>query len=518
MADSENVATPSAAHKEQEPNWKLCDDVVQGTRHFRSVATQYVPRNEVESLDDYRARVGRTDLYNGLRRTVRGLTGLAFRQNPRLGNDVSPAFVEEWEDIDNAGTHGDLFARAVFSDGMLHGHSAILVDYPIIETGVVRTLADEQALKIRPYWVHFTAANILSWRYTYEYGRMILTQIVLRQRVLRDAGAYGSTYVYLYRVFRRIVLETGPVVQYECWAQALRETSTGANLPSRYEPTGAPELEKQGIVAKQTEIPVAVFYAGEQYAPFVSEPPLLDLAYQNIAHFNVLSDHRHALHVASVPLLCFKGRRGDGAEALISPKYGFDVDVNGDIWYAEHTGAAIGQTRQELQDIEMRMASLGLALLARETPPERETATAKLIDKTEQDSALAVAVRNLSDTLERAAQFHEVYRDGVSGSIELNADYTSLSLDATAVTTFSTLVTNGQLSLETLWAILMQGGVLPEEFDPEKERELLNAAAGSAFTPIVRDLETIQKAAQDEQAGATTDATEPEPSGDTDAD
>jgi hypothetical protein len=104
------------------------------------------------------------------------------------------------------------------------------------------------------------------------------------------------------------------------------------------------------------------------------------------------------------------------------------------------------------------MAALGLSMLQNETRAA-ETAEAKRMDKSEQDSALAVAARGLQDCLERALQFHAQYMGLTDGTIEVNQEFEHLTLDSTQITAYSQLHQAGQISLDTLWAMLEDGNV-----------------------------------------------------------
>ena len=50
------------------------------------------------------------------------------------------------------------------------------------------------------------------------------------------------------------------------------------------------------------EIPLVTIYSGKT-ENLVSKPPLLDIAYLNLAHFQRQADLIHSLHVASQPML-----------------------------------------------------------------------------------------------------------------------------------------------------------------------------------------------------------------------
>jgi hypothetical protein len=84
----------------------------------------------------------------------------------------------------------------------------------------------------------------------------------------------------------------------------------------------------------------------------------------------------------------------------------------------------------------------------------------------------------LQDGAERALGFHAKYMkmdDG--GSITINRDFENLTLTPQQVTALSALVRDGHLTIETLWKMLQDGNVLPDDFDEIAERGQLDAEA-----------------------------------------
>ena len=75
---------------------------------------------------------------------------------------------------------------------------------------------------------------------------------------------------------------------------------------------------------------------------------------------------------------------------------------------------------------------------------------------------LALAVRRLLDDPIALASF------GESARRRARAEF---SVDAQLIDSYSRLVSSGQLSLETLWLSLQEGGALPESFDIQVERQ-----------------------------------------------
>jgi hypothetical protein len=130
----------------------------------------------------------------------------------------------------------------------------------------------------------------------------------------------------------------------------------------------------------------------------ITQPPLMDLAWLNIAHWQSSSDQRHILHIARVPILFAKGMDASDSQIEIGPnRIIIAEDNSADIKFVEHSGAAIAAGHQDLLDLEEKMAVMGLDLIARR--PGQPTATEKAIDHAQSNAFLHMLVDDLRDHL-----------------------------------------------------------------------------------------------------------------------
>jgi hypothetical protein len=477
VGTNDTATFTSPFYAEMAPRWALCRDVNLGTEAIRREGANYLLQTPGETDEEFAIRVERTEIFPAFKETVKGLTGMVFRKDPQLQEDVPAKLRLMWENIDGAGTHGAVFARRVFADAMTTGHAGILVDMPVVAeigAGAQLSIAEESARGIRPYFVHVTAEQIVNWHTEIIGGRVVLTLLVLREVTTEPSGLFATITVTRFRAFRRDKI-TG-VVTFSIWTWGGDESD--------------PELESEGVLKNCRAIPFALVYTGDRLAVLRSLPPLLDLAYTNIAHAQVLSDRRTSIHMSSVPLLVFKGRSrpmpdpnnpAAEEEQIIGPNTGIDVDKDGDVKYVEHAGHALGEAREELRDIEKRMSSQGLAMLQADTRAA-ETAEAKRIDKAQQDASLSSAARSMQDCIEESLAFAaEFIGEKTGGSCEIDREFESTVMDAPRIAAISAMQIAGQISLRTMWTMLQTGGVLPEELDPELEMaRILSEGASTA--------------------------------------
>lgn len=485
-ASDDLPSTKSVAAQKQESALSVVRDLWGGTEAVRDAATVYLPKASGEEPNDYRNRLARSVFHNFFRRTVEGLCGLVFRKDPALGEDVPPqiAGTEDepghWENIDLAGTHGAVFAHQLMIDAETAGHAAILVEYPKTPEGVRLTLADEAPL--RPYWVPIKKDDIISWRTTVENGRTILTQLVVRECSYEPVGRFSEAKAERFRVFYRD--ETG--VHWQLLAIT----------PSKDVVT-----IDEGSYPTQDEIPVAEVVTSGSMSMFESAPPLLDLAYLNIAHYQMWSDYNWSIHKTCVPFIFGAGipEARDinghplplevGANTAI-----VSADANASLQYVAHSGESLSSVKGALDDLKSDIGALGLAMLAPQTR-QAETAEAKRLDKSTSDSALAVTARGLQDGLERALGFHAKYLgldDG--GSVEVNRDYEGLLMDAPVMQAYAQLVQAGFPSMPVLKALQQGGRIADDENLEELELLWMSGAAAQQAEAAARQAELRQDA------------------------
>jgi hypothetical protein len=469
LSTNDLPSTRSKTSKRQQHAVQIMRDLWGGTEAVREAGSTYLPRAPGETSQNYSNRLARSVFFNATRRTIEGLCGLIFRKDPVPGDDVPDQIRDHLENIDNEGTHFDVFCRDLAADALTAGHAAILVEYP--KTGGDLTRADEINLNARPYWVPIRKEDIMSWRTIKENGARVLTQLVLRETSMVPDGVFGEKAQTLYRVLYR---EDGVV---------------GFRLLAITEQNAIAVVD-EGTYTTQTEIPVAEIGTNGSESLFDSTPPLLDLGYLNIAHYQQWSDYAFSIHKTNVPFLFGAGipeskdENGVPIPLVVGANTSvMSSDSQAKMEYVSHDGAALGSSKAALDDLKSDMGTLGLAMLA---PQKRaaETAEAKRLDKSTSDSALSVSARALQDGIENALGFHARYMNlETGGSVTINRDFEGLLMDAPVMSAFAQLVQAGFPPMPVLQA-LQQGGRIEQDADLEElEAEWMMGQALNAALP-----------------------------------
>ena len=427
----DNVRVHGLAAQRQSYNWQMISDILGGTPAMRRAAQRWLPREEKESEKAYAIRLERSFFYNAFRRAAKLLSSHPFSKPVQMSKQL-PARLQPWlDDIDLQGSHFDVFALRAFFSAVCYGQTHILVDMPPRPESEV-SLADQRRNARRPYFVEIAAHQVLGFRYEMQLGRPVLTQLRILETVQAPAGNFADTEVEQVRV-----LYPGA---YELWQK----------IKDKWEVIGGGELTLK-------KIPLVTLTTGEPLGFMEAQPPLMDLALENLAHWQSSSDQRHILHVARVPILFASGipaQEGENQQLVVSPNALITApDKDASLRYVEHTGAAINAGHQDILDIENRMAVLALEPLVRRD--NDTSATESILNAEGHYADLNAMVRNCEDAFTAALDLmSEWMGDAVPTRTErlvtLNTDFAIGADAASDLTALLQLRTQRQITQETL--------------------------------------------------------------------
>ena len=455
--DPKSPATTSAAYDRMGPDWKMVTTLLGGTRAMREAGHEYLPQHPEESDENYQVRLLATTLLNRFEQTLVNLASKPFIKPVKLGEDV-PEIIEDGilTDVDLQGNNIDVFLGRWFKEGLAKALCYVLVDFPKVlpkADGTARTLADDRAQKLRPYWVMIRPECVLYMRSETIDGAEVLTHVRIRETSMEADGFAEKS------VERIRVLEPGWVQLYH------KEQVKGQDawILDEEWPTGL------------GYIPLVTFYANREELG-AGKPPLIDLAHLNVAHWQSTSEQRHSLTVARFPILACSGASAEDSDPItIGPdKVLYNPDASGKFYYVEHTGAGIEAGRKDLEDLERQMDSFGAEFL--KDKPGTVTATARALDGAESTSDLAAMVTKFQDAVALALDYTAVWLGlDYGGTVELVKDWNAGIDDNSVLTAAAGARISRDISREAYLNVLISRKVLPETFDLEADKDLLDA-------------------------------------------
>lgn len=461
------MAGVTTTHREYNDNlelWQRCSDVESGQRAMHRAGEKYLPKNGAESDEDYKSRLARSDFFNAFYRTVSGLSGMAFRKDPAI--ELPGAMDGYLIDIDLAGTTLITMAKGIVEDVLEYGRIGLLVDHPprpenvaAISQAVADTLGLRPALKV------YDAKAIINWRTTRLGNRTILQRVVLREEHEVEKDEFEADCVTRYRV-----LDLDDAGQYR---QRVFERKDDKDI--LVEGPIYPQMNG----AAMAEIPFRIL--GVNGMGFdCEEPPLIDLVDANIAHYQVNSDMRVAMHFG-VPTFYITGyvQGDDEAPLVVGSRTAIVLpDPNAKVGFAEPEGAMIPQMAAAIKELEQRMAILGARMIADETR-QAETLGATEIKREGEYSVMASITLAVSDAITWAL---EAMRDwaGIGGDVvfAITREFNPRGLSAQDLTAIFAGVQQGLISEREAFDLMQRGDIIDGAKDFETHQEETQQSAG----------------------------------------
>lgn len=448
------IDSTSAAYNDMSGNWPLIKALMGGTLQMRANGKTYLPQWPNESTDSYRARLATATLYPAFKRTAKVLASKPFSKALTLSDNV-PARIVPWlDDADLQGRNLQAFLFEVMKDCVSYGISGVLVDYPKAQG--ISTVADEKMAGVRPYFVHYPPGTVIGWRSERINGVETLTQLRLKETILEPSGEFGEEIIEQIRVLTPGAWQIWRKVKFKDWTLYDEGTTT------------------------LNQIPFVPFY-GDRTGFMTGESPLVELAYQNVEHYQSSSDQQTILHVARVPILTIIGAN-DETEITIGAASAAKLPIGSDLKFVEHSGAAISAGRQALLDLEERMRQTGAELLVMK--PGQATATEIYSDDEANKCDLQRITENFEDAVDQLLQYMADWvGEPEGGNVSLFKDFGAATLSDASAQLLLTANQSGKISDQTLVNEYKRRGILAADTDFETEQERI-AEQGPALGTI----------------------------------
>ena len=442
--------------------WEIMKAVTEGTEYLRENSEAFLPLEPREDYDAYLARVNRSVFSPFTQRLIRAATGLVLRKPITLTGD--PYWTEMFKmDVDGCKSDLDEYARRILMCSLTYGQSHILVDYPA-PSGAL-SLAEERQQNRRPYWIEVDPTNLYGWRLDREsnYGNLIQARIA-EKAVLPD-GDFGE------KVYDQIrVIEPGRYRVFRKKEQIEEMYDVSDNSVTGNFEMGSADKDYKQVESGQFslgEIPLVTIYSGKT-DNLVSKPPLLDIAYLNLAHFQRQADLIHSLHVASQPMLVMEGYDDQTKDLAISVNYAMATQPGNKIYYVEPASSAFDAQSAEIKELQMQMATLGISTLSQQKFVA-ESADARRLDRVDTNSMLAMVSMELEQKLQKAFNLSAEYVGIEPPEVKISRDFDIERLIGQDITALTSLFDQNVIDRDEFRDILVQGEVLPSANEANSE-------------------------------------------------
>jgi len=454
--------------------------------YLSEASDEYLPRDYLEEDKSYQVRKTRSqssfqNYYCHLRDLV---CGTALRKGVGIPENTASEWGNFFEDVDLEGHSILSFAKEAFTEALDGGVSGIWVEYPKLPENL--SAAEERRLNPRPYLVLMRMEQVLECRYD------VFNADIGAQNVF---GAF-PTYLRVKTEVRRqseqneFFEEVIPAVRVYDIAN-LADNSV-SELSDEPEPAIPQQRVRCRLYTKKNEpgnvdkylleettylsipfIPFVPVFGGKKEAFFRARPLLFDIARLNLNHWSISADLAETIHLTSSPILTGTGVRPDdeikagAGRALFSQ----NPDAKFDLMSASMEGASV--TLENLKRIEQAMERLAaVAMTTGKT--QAESGFAKLLDRSQSDSQLAVLVQGLEDALNRALLYASAYRGIPEVRVTISKNFIPVKLHSQQVMALSSLFKDSNAITIEMFLRMLEAGEMFEGLPDFSVKQLLS--------------------------------------------
>jgi len=450
---------------EYSPLWKVARDCVKGEPAIKAAGEDYLPRPTGKGDGSYKRYLARTHFSNFTGRTAEGLHGSVFSRGAERPEGVSERFRDFLENVDNAGASVDRFARELAWDVLQTGWGGMLVDHSRLPEGEDVDVATANRLGLTAYLKWYKAENVINWRYDAVGERRALSLVVLRE-TFEDAAddEFAPAVKTRYRVLR---LADGVYTQQE-YAPSGDRKAKGVFAPG---PLTTPRMggEPFGFIP---------FFPCPSDAP--EKSMLLDLAYENIGHYQKSADLENALHYSGTPTPWMSvdsralDRNPDGTlkDIPLGGEVMLHIPPDARLGFLEPGGQGIAHIQRAIEASETRMKVLG-AKPFDGGPKGVESGKAAGIHAAAANSVLGAFAVNMGEVITSAVRLGARWRGVPESEAEgwkfsLNTNYDGDLAETEEKRLALEMVGDGVMSKRRFLADFE--GLTPEEADEEIRR------------------------------------------------
>lgn len=491
--DKNNLpSTPRPEYIAAAPDIALIRDLLAGTRRMHACYKTYIPKYAAEKPASYKNRAQIAKVYGGLGRTLSATMGMLFAKPPEKSDRWTPEIEEHWENLDGKDTHGDVVSKRKAEDATADGYTVVLIDCPPAPTDTVVHAGNEKQFNLRPFWASYTRSDVLSWTTAVINNVETLTQIVLREGTAVKVGRFGIQAKLQYRVCTLATAQGADgLPEFGARWELLEERKDQSGAVTVVSIARGEFRDKAGLLFD--EIPIAVIYAGRTDAILTAQPPLLDVAWANLEHWRVATNLRYYEDLNCFPQptvrgeLASAGISADGQAIKpafqLGPGVLVQVTKDSEFLWTELTGTSISALRESLAEKKDEIAELGASFLAKKTRGV-ETAEAKRLDASAENSNLSTAAQGIEDGINKGLQLHAKYL-GIPAdqapTITINRDFEMQAMDAQTMAVYVDACVRVGFPPRLLLEAWQAGGRIPADTDLDALLiEMMSLAAANA--------------------------------------
>ena len=459
--------------------WDKTDAIVEGYETIKAAGKTYLPKFAEEDESDYKVRLNLTKFTNVYRDVLEGLATKPFEEEVQVlkdeKNPIPPVISDFAENVDGAGNNLTMFSAQTFFNGINSAIDWIFVDYPTFDPETVRTIADQKAQNIKPFWSHVLGRNVYEAR-----SEIIGSDEILSYIKIFEPGVSGPD---RFRIFQRT---TAGVVTWELWEKNPQEQNGSEK-----------QFFRIGFGTLSIDIiPMVPFATGRRDGKsFKYFPAMRDAADLQIDLYQDESALKFIKTMAGYPMLAGngvkpeKGADGKPMKLAVGPMRVLysspDASGSHGEWkFIEPSATSMEFLQKSITETKQDLRELGRQPLTALTGQLTVITTAVAAGKAR--SAVSAWALALKDALENALEITAKYFGLADYEAQINVftEFDTLTEGGADLTELGKARDRNDISQETYWLELKRRKVLSPEFDAEEEKKrLLDSIPSDNITP-----------------------------------
>lgn len=365
----------------------------------------YIPKDYQENTESYDVRKTRamTCFEPFYSHYVDIIVGTALRKGVILPQNLTEEWDHFFKNVNLEGKSITSFAKTLFTEALNGGIAGLMADYPRVDTA---DKAAQRKMGLRPYFTIIKVDDILDCRHTN--GPITINGVtsyetkVTYLRIKSEIRRASATNEHYEEVIPTVVVYDIPEEGSKVRVRVYEKSTSGH--PSEY---FLPQDGERNLSIDY--IPFVPCYGGKEEAFCRARPLLFDIARLNLHHWATSSDLAETIHLNASPLLTGTGVRPDDEIYAGSGRSLFSQNENARFGMVSPGMDGAETTLKELARIESAMDRLAAIAMA-PGKSQVESGFAKLLDRSQSDSQLAVLIGSLQDCFNRALWYASGYR------------------------------------------------------------------------------------------------------------
>lgn len=456
------------------PQWLKIRDACSGERQIKELRTYYLPAMDGMDPNEYDSFAQRATYYNFSSRTVFSMSGSIFRRAPLI-EGILADMLPKLKNIAKDRTSFETFASGGCEEIVKMGRFGVLLDLATVSTTTPR-----------PYFVGYTAENILDWDEGEDKnGDTVVVRWVLRES--NDGRNLATDARKVYVRYRELVLEPGPFGPiYRQYVYAAENAD--AQLSEAFRgPAITPLVRGKPI----DYIPFKLF-GPHTSSTSVEKPPLEDIALLNLSHYRSYASLEHARFFVGFPIYTAEEPQGGGdVDYQIGSSRVWIVPPGGKAGIIEMNGQGLKFLENACSQKEMQAVSIGSKMLgpgaSGGAAPGKSPDQLVLEERNEQ-SVLLKITRQMDAGFSLLLQWWAMWQ-GVSQTdankivITFNKDFLYATVGAREFRAVHAMYKDNVIPVQVLYYYCKQGNMIPDWMKVQDFIVLLNKTSSFPGQP-----------------------------------